>query len=125
MFSLNNQNVLITGGLGHLGFSMTKALLKQGANVLILSKSGEKIKKFKLILEKYNNVELYKCDITQKSELENLKIKFKGYKKINCLINNAYFGTAPSFMETKKEDFNLSSDIVINSAHEITKLLKA
>ena len=27
-------------------------------------------------------------------------------------------------METKKEDFNLSSDIVINSAHEITKLLK-
>ena len=81
MFNLNNQNVLITGGLGHLGFSMTKALLKQGANVLILSRSGEKIKKFKLILEKYNNVELYKCDITQKYELENLKIKFKGYKK--------------------------------------------
>ena len=37
MFNLNNQNVLITGGLGHLGFSMTKALLKQGANVLIFS----------------------------------------------------------------------------------------
>ena len=45
MFNLKKQNILITGGFGHLGLSMTEGLLNQGANLIVLTKSLKTIKR--------------------------------------------------------------------------------
>src|SRR3989339_213134 len=66
-----NQNVLITGGLGFIGSNLAIALVKLGANVTIvdsmISEYGGNIKNIDPIR---NNIKINFCDITDKNAME-------------------------------------------------------
>ena len=54
IFGLNNKTVVITGGAGAIGLSMSDALLRAGANLMIWSRKKESIDKaFDKIPNKY------------------------------------------------------------------------
>ena len=87
-FNLKNKNIIITGGFGFLGTQITKALLREKANVYIID-----IKKPK----KINKTRYFETDITNEMELKKILNFFRSKKKrIDVLINNAAIDYNPS-----------------------------
>ena len=92
---LKNKNIILTGGSGFLGKQITRAFKSIGSNVIILD-----IKK----PSKQDDIEFYKCNITNESEVQKIAKKIiKKNKTIDVLINNA----ASDHVPKKKNNLNL------------------
>lgn len=80
---LRNKVAIVTGGSGHLGNEIIKALNNCGVKVMSLD-----LKKSQLKLGE--NFHFEYCDISKKKELEkSIDVCIKKFKKIDILINNA------------------------------------
>lgn len=82
------MNILITGSAGFIGFSVSKALLKLGNNLIGVDNLNDyysvNLKKDRLnILNKYPQYIHYNIDITDLSSLESLYFKYKPSVVIN------------------------------------------
>jgi Dehydrogenases with different specificities (related to short-chain alcohol dehydrogenases) len=93
-FNFKNKVVLITGASKGLGFSVSKAFLNSGANLVICSRNYKEIKKTFLKLNKFkkkNQKIIYSAtDISAFSDVKILiKKTLKIFKKIDILVNNA------------------------------------
>jgi len=109
MFSLENKTAIITGGYGHLGSSISKGLAAFGANVIIIGRNEEKLKKFVSENQKtFNNKFEYKvCDVTQEKKFKTIVEKvYKKYGSIDVLINNAYEKQNEDFQEMTKSEWD-------------------
>lgn len=94
MFDLYGKTVILTGSAGRLGSEFSNILCKAGANLVLLDIDNQKNNKLaKNLSKKYKNTILpYTIDISQKSELKEIKKDvLKNFKKIDVLINNAFF----------------------------------
>lgn len=119
-FDLSNQNVLITGGMGHLGKAMVSELIKHGANVISIVKSAESIKKAKILSKQQKQFSYFEGDINSDRDLFKIKKLIKDIGKLNCIINNAYTGTSPKPYEAKRNDFLNSLDVSVVASYNLT-----
>ena len=91
-FSLKDQNIIITGGGGNLGFYHAFAILEKKGNPILIDLDKKKLiqnkdKLFKLFNKK---VSIYKVDLTKKTQLiKFFNLQEKNKVMINALINNA------------------------------------
>ena len=76
-------NILITGGAGNIGGSLSKELVKKGHNIIILDNLSTGSKK-KLPSKNFQNWKFIKCDLNQ----INLSKLFKN-KKIDYIFHYA------------------------------------
>ena len=87
------MNVVITGSSKGIGFALAKEFLQNGDNVVISSRSEERIQKAVNELESLNyNSMIYAttCDVSIYSDVENLaKFAKEKLKQIDIWINNA------------------------------------
>ncbi|MEK7081956.1 MAG: SDR family oxidoreductase [Patescibacteria group bacterium] len=91
---LTGKKAVVTGGGGHLGFQMSKALLELGADVIVLARDKEKIKS--LSKEFGKKISFIKVDLNNKEEVTALDKKLPSM--IHILINNFYtWPTNPHF----------------------------
>jgi NAD(P)-dependent dehydrogenase (short-subunit alcohol dehydrogenase family) len=91
-FNLNNKVCLITGGAGLLGLDHARAVLDaQGIPILMDINQNSINDAINILKSEYDQeIQGYKVDITNKSELEELKkIILDKYAHIDILINNA------------------------------------
>lgn len=121
LFNLENKTAIITGGLGHLGFAMTEALLELGADVVITSTKEEletKIAQDKLsyLKKNYGKVSVFTIDFSDKKSVVDF---FEKIKKPNILINNA-FRRAADKMDI--DDFNEGIEGTLSSVFLCCKL---
>ena len=93
---LQNKTAIISGGAGFIGRAYVSALLQSGSDVIIIDKFFDE----KLVRDELKNdfgikenlqkkVKLIKCDITHKSEVDNVFKNLKNLKNLKILINNA------------------------------------
>lgn len=90
MFNLNGQIVVVIGGAGGLGEACTTALAKQGAKVVIASRTLEKLQKVaeKISSETNSEVAAMQVDVTSESSVENLCNQVvEKYKVVDILVN--------------------------------------
>ncbi|MFC1644083.1 SDR family oxidoreductase [Candidatus Omnitrophota bacterium] len=94
LFSLKDKVAIVTGGAGHLGAAISESLAEAGAKVVVAGRNLEKaVKKADELSKKYNT----ECmglvmDISSLSSVKNaMKEIKKKMKKIDLLVNNAYF----------------------------------
>ena len=74
--SLKNQLVLVAGGSGTVGSGVTRALLKQGATVIVPSRSLESLKTLKeKYIQKEDEERLFTIQVDIGDEKEILKLK--------------------------------------------------
>ena len=125
-FSLEGKVAFVTGGVGLIGTEITKALLDEGAKVVILDINKNKAQSLKQELKTVGkDIEAEVFDITNLSEVDkNIDALKEKYGQIDVWINAAYPKT--SDWNSKVEDLSLESwqknvDIHLNSYSWISR----
>ena len=91
-FKLTEKTCIITGGCGLLGVKHAEAVLDAGGIPILLDINEDRLDNASKELTGRYEVEVpyFKCDITNKAELEQIcKTIIEKYHKIDILINNA------------------------------------
>lgn len=108
---LDNRTAIITGGTSGIGYSIAKAFLKNGANVIILGRNESKLENTLEKLKKISNNKVY-AFVFDISNIENMEKTFNDIlkkingEKIDILINNAGVISNNGFGRTDFEDYN-------------------
>lgn len=120
-YDFSNRIVLVTGGTGALGSSITKAFVESNATVI----SSYIHEKEEILIQKSENkssIQLIKSDIT-KEEVERLvSIVMDKYGHIDILVNvvGGYIG-AKSIVELDEKEWDLMMTMNLKSAFLISK----
>jgi NAD(P)-dependent dehydrogenase (short-subunit alcohol dehydrogenase family) len=116
-FNLKSKVILITGGYGHLGKAITESLLFHGADVYVLGRNQQK---FLDNLQNDSNSErlihFQYCDIADPVSISKaFKVVYEKTKRIDVLINNAYYNRGASPESMTDEEWLNGIDGTLNS----------
>lgn len=114
------KTVLVTGGSRGIGKAIVEKFAKEGFNVILnYAKSEAAASK---IAEEYSNVRIYRADISNKKEVQNM-IEFatNEFKKIDIVINNAGISSTGLLQDLSEEELNRILAVNINGAFFVTQ----
>jgi len=128
MFKINGKNALVTGATGGIGSEIAKALIHQGAKIVISGTNEEKLKQ--LAMQLNNDTKHIACNLSNKAQVELLFDKAEELVgQIDILVCNAGITKDNLILRMKDEDFeqvidvNLKSTFVLNRS-AIKKMLR-
>lgn len=122
LFDLSGKTVLITGGAGHLGTAMSKALAAFHADVYIASRNVEKCEQLAgdLCQEFGGYCEGIAVDISSEESVRACVDKIiKSAGKIDVVVNNAAFSVAGYFEDLTEELWKKAIDGTINGVFRV------
>lgn len=126
LFSLSGNVAVVTGGAGHLGFSISEALAEAGAEVYIASRDEEKCKQAASILQQRLDTKVVgtHIDISSSKSVTDCFERIESRAgKINILVNNASFSTDGKLNEISEHDWSKGIDGTINGVYRTTKAI--
>jgi gluconate 5-dehydrogenase len=126
LLDLSGKTSVVTGGLGHLGSAITETLLELGSNVVVTATMQEAqdkavLSKFSQFKKDYpkQNILVKAIDFFDEKSLEDF---FGGFKKLDILINNAYYGVQKPVEEMNFEEFDKSVEGTFSSVYKCSSL---
>mgnify|MGYP005843611317 CR=1 FL=1 len=125
MISLQNKNVLITGGSRGIGKACVEQFLNAGANVAFTFQSG-KSEADKLISDYKGTSELksYRVNFADLGEIEKVILNIlKDFRRIDILVNNAGIWKEAAIDKMTIYQWNEMMNINLTSTYLITKLV--
>jgi NAD(P)-dependent dehydrogenase (short-subunit alcohol dehydrogenase family) len=97
---MKGKIVLVTGSSSGIGFETAKALAQQGAEVILVARSEEKLKEAAAVIKAAtgnDKLKYYTADFSSQKSIRELAAKVKkDYTKLDVLVNNAG-GVFPEF----------------------------
>ena len=116
-FDLTKRVIAITGGYGHLGKSIVECLLRHGATVWVLGRDQNKhTKAFAKIESGAERLFFQHCDISETSSIkEAFESVFQQSKKLDVIINNAFYTSGNRSVSLNDEDWNTAIDGTLSS----------
>ncbi len=114
------KTVLITGASKGIGFETAIKFSECGYNVIAVYNNSEKEAK-KLL--KYNNIHIFKADVSNECDVENLfDYAIKTFKKIDVLINNAGVALEQKLLiDVTESEFNKVFNVNVKGTFLTTK----
>ncbi|SDW45514.1 gluconate 5-dehydrogenase [Lutibacter oricola] len=116
---IKDKVVLVTGGYGYLGSAISEILADYGAVVYV---GGRNILKFN---EKFKNNDSIKFIELDVSDMESIELSFQRIfekeKKIDVLINNAYFGAANHPEKLTSDEWRMGMEGGVNQYFDMIK----
>ena len=123
-FDFSNKTVLVTGGTGALGRSITSAFVASNAKLIssyILDTEVEQLRKEN---DNISAVQLIKADVTKEEEVEKLvSSTISEHGQIHVLVNvvGGYLGgKSVSELDEKEWDLMIITGVVVGNAQEKT-----
>ena len=110
---------LITGASSGMGADMARELSSRGYDLILVARRKTRLEKLKKELT--TNVEIITSDLSSTFNCAKLYEEVKD-KDIEIVINNAGFGLAGEFTDTKLEKEMDMIDLNIKAVHTLTKL---
>ncbi|MCK4779260.1 MAG: SDR family NAD(P)-dependent oxidoreductase, partial [Candidatus Lokiarchaeota archaeon] len=127
---LKNKVALVLASSKGLGFACAKGFYKEGANVIICSRSEENLKIAKEKIEAVdcitsdNKVFPVVADLIDEDKIENLVEKtLKEFGKIDILVHNAGGPPSGPIEKITKEEWSNSIDLNLRSFIRISELI--
>lgn len=114
-FNLEGKVGIVTGGYGYLGRNISDGLLEAGATVLVCGRNKDKYLK---AFGKYKsqNISFVKMDISSATSVRNAFRKIqKNYRRMDILINNAFYSKGQTPEEMTDEEWSYGIDGTLNS----------
>lgn len=103
--NIESKVAIVTGGSKGIGASIVKKLAQNGYIVVLNYNKSEK--EAKEIEDKFDNVYVFKADISNYDEVKALvDFTINKFKKIDLLINNAGIDLIKTINDTKIEEFD-------------------
>ena len=118
IFDLSGKTAIITGGYGHLGTAMVRALLAFNAKVIV---AGRNIEKFHSVFsEDEKTLICFKgIDITNTDSINQcIRNIFTEFGRIDILVNNAHTARGQSQEKMTDEDWAYTMEGVVGSVHK-------
>lgn len=96
-----NKVVLITGASSGIGKESAIEFAKLGANIILVSRSMDKLEQVANELKKFNVITLIcQCDVSDKNQVKEMsKIVLEKFNSVDVLVNNAGFAIYGSVSE--------------------------
>jgi len=120
--NFSNKIVLVTGGTGALGTSITKAFLESNATV-ISSYLNEREKTGRTQTDNKSTVQLVKANVTNEEEVEKLVLGvLEKYQRIDILVNvvGAFLG-GKAVVELEEKEWDMMMTVNLKSAFLTSK----
>ena len=110
MKKLQDKVAIITGGAGGSGYGMAKAMVKEGAKVVIVDVNEEAGQKALAELQAYSPESAFlQFDLMKHEELHKIVDFTVGkFGQLNVLVNNAHVSRQVMFEQTTREHIDLS-----------------
>jgi len=120
---LSGKTALITGASSGIGKETALTFARNGANLILISRNEEKLKKLLKNLEGFNiNVDYYAVDITNSELLKNLFSQLKKSKVIiDIVINNAGIMEDAVLQMVKTESIKRTFDTNVFALIDVSK----
>ena len=113
--SLSDQVALVTGGGTGIGKAIAKAMLVEGAKVIIVGRKEEVL--LKAQTELGSGSEIMVCDVTEESQVNKVyETIMSNHGKLNILINNAGMAARGKAYEMSYEMWKKVVDVNLNGA---------
>ena len=111
-FKLADKVAVVTGASEGIGSALAVGLAEAGADVIICSRRGEKLREVKAEIDKTGRrAEIFVLDICKLSDIEGLK-KFilNRFGKVDILVNNAGFTVTKPAWDTTEDEWDVMVD---------------
>jgi short-subunit dehydrogenase len=95
MENLKGKNIVITGASGGIGAEVAKLCAAQGANLVLLARTMDKLQKLKHDLEgnSHSKVDIFQLDVSDTDKVKEIFTQvLKTIQHVDILVNNAGFG---------------------------------
>ena len=113
--NLSGQIALVTGGGTGIGKAIAKAILAEGAKVIIVGRKEEILKEAQAELG--SDVEMMTCDVTQEDQVKKVYENImSNHGKIDILINNAGMAAKAKSYEMNYDLWKKVVDVNLNGA---------
>ena len=113
--NLSDQVALVTGGGTGIGKAIAKAMLAEGAKVIIVGRKEEVL--LKAQTELGSGSEIMVCDVTEESQVNKVyETIMSNHGKLNILINNAGMAARGKAYEMSYEMWKKVVDVNLNGA---------
>ena len=117
-----NKNIIISGASRGIGRELVKKHLKNGNNVLAISRNLEKLEE----LNKYKNNSDYRflaLDLTEFQKLDSVKDEISDWSRVDVLYNNAGFLVNKPFSEITENDIDFSVAVNYKAPFRLIQLV--
>jgi NAD(P)-dependent dehydrogenase (short-subunit alcohol dehydrogenase family) len=121
LFSLQNENALITGGGTGLGLGIAQSMVQAGARVVLVGRREEPL--VAAVKQLGTSASYLVADVTQHERAGDL-VKAAGEKAgcpVSILVNNAGNHLKKTALETSLEDFNVILQTHVIAAHSLSR----
>ena len=121
--NLKNKVVIITGASRGIGKSIAKGFFDNNCKVALISRNKKDLIDTKNVIgAKSNNIQLFPCDISNFSDVQNMIDKvIKYYGNIDILINNAGITKDNLILRMKEEDWDTVIDVNLKGCFNTVK----
>ncbi len=114
--------ILVTGSSRGIGRGIVEELSKDEENIIIANYNKSEKEAIDLKEKIGDNIEIYKADVTNKIEVDNMvKYIIDKYGKIDVLINNAGISQVKMFTDITEDDWNNMITTNLTSMYFTTK----
>jgi gluconate 5-dehydrogenase len=122
LFDLSGRTALVTGGAGHLGTAISRALAEAGAEVVIASRNlGECRKAAAAILADGLAAFAARMDVTSDSSVRRALAEVRGRTgRLDIVVNNAFAGVFKPLGKLSPADYSATLAGSLTSAYRVT-----
>jgi NAD(P)-dependent dehydrogenase (short-subunit alcohol dehydrogenase family) len=117
---MNKQIAIVTGGGAGLGLAITKKLIQQGIQTIMIGRDEEKLK---IASKEFGELANYRvCDLSNlKAIPELIEEIHRSFGRIDFLVNNAGINMKKSFIEVSDDDFSAIIQTNLSAVFSISR----
>jgi len=120
---LKNKIAVITGAGKGIGKAIAWLYLKEGAKVVLVSRTKADLDQIENEWKKYSpQITSVACDVSKESSIKKIvAATIRKHKTIDILVNNAGFGIFADMVDSKLKDFDAMFSTNVRAVYLLTK----